>query len=137
MNPGTDDVYTLEPGLGGVVVTFFDHHGGPGVEQAAGSMIFANYDYAYETGDFFFTPREMALRIWNVLGALTETGLMPCGRCFAFSREHEPQPSECPKDGCDEDPYVPLWLAFDDLMNSRTDEHGYVNVAPLPYPSQR
>jgi hypothetical protein len=118
MNTGTDDVYELKPGLGGVVVSFFDHHGRPGVEQAAGAMIFTNYEYADEN-DFFFTPAEMALRIWKVQAALGAAGLMPSGRCFAFSRELEAPPIACPKDGLDEGPYLPLRLAYDDLVESR------------------
>jgi hypothetical protein len=54
---------------------------------------------------------------------------MPLGSCLAFSREDELAPTECPKDGLKQDPYVPIWLAFDALLESHFDEHG---ISGLP-----
>jgi hypothetical protein len=128
-NADRDAVFKLADGLGGVTATFFDHHGGPGEEQRVGSVTFPNYEHALSIGEWFYTPLEMARAICHVQAALVEEGLMPCGSCFALSREDEMAPTECPKAGWNQDPYVPIWLAYDDLLESAFDEHG---ISGLP-----
>jgi len=141
-NADADKVFEIEDGLGGVTVTFFDHHGMPGEEQRAGSVTFPNYEHACGVGEFFSSAREMARVILNLKLALDAAGLMPCGSCFAFNREDEAPPSECPMDDSDQDPYLPIWLAYGDLVGSRVfDEHGII-VTPrlhlfMPGPAAR
>lgn len=132
-NADTDAVFDLEVSRGDLIVTFFDHTGADVGEQPVGSLRFPNYLFDRDQGDLGYTAREMALGIWNLMRALDAAGVMPCGSCFAFSREDEPPPREGgPKDGLEQGPYLPLWLAYDDLVESRTVDGG-IDTAPFPY----
>ena len=123
----------METGGGDLIVTFFDHVGHDGDEQAVGSLRFPSYGFSRDV-DLGYTAREMAIRIWNVMQALAATGMMPCGRCLAFGREADALPSKsCPKDGWEQDPYIALWMAFDELVESRTVDGRHVDTAPSPY----
>ena len=117
--PTCDDA---EPGAAAaLVVTFFDHPGGPGAELKTGSMIFAPEVSLGPDGVDDLEPfaDEIALGIWKVQVALDDAGLAYCGWCFAMSREGAPEPTECPKDGYDQDAFVSVWQAYDRLCDQK------------------
>jgi hypothetical protein len=127
-----DAAFQLAAGLGGVTVTFLDANGQPGPQQQLGSVTFPSQKNATGNDEFSYTLYEMALTIWNVSWALEAAPLTRSGFCFVFSREDEPTPTECAEDP-DQGAYLPILVAYDDLMESRfDDEDCSVDLSPFP-----
>ena len=70
--------------------------------------------------------------IWNVGWALQAARLTRSDFCFVFSREDETTPTECANDP-GQGPYLPILVAYDDLMESRRDDEDCsVDTSPFP-----
>ena len=130
-NADADSVFKLAAGLGGVTVTFLDANGQPGPQQRVGSVTFPSQKNAGGDDEFAYTLHEMALAIWNASWALQTAPLARSGSCFVFSREDETTPTECAKDP-GQGPYLPILVAYDDLMESRLDDEDNVDISPFP-----
>jgi hypothetical protein len=130
-NAEAGSVFKLAAGLGGVTVTFLDANGQPGPQQRLGSVTFPSQKNADGDDKFTYTPHEMALTIWNVSWALLAAPLKRSGFNFVFSREDETTPTEYAKDP-DQGQYLPIMVAYDDLMEIRLDDQDAVDISPFP-----
>lgn len=113
-----------EDGLGGVTVSFFDHHGLPGPEQCVGSHTFPHCeDIRDNHGGFIYTTFQMT-RVIDLHQQTHYPWLLPRRPCFAFTREFLALPTQCAKNDSDQGPYMPIWLAYGDWAESRIFDEG-------------
>jgi hypothetical protein len=128
---------TTGPRYGGLTVVFFDHHGGDGEEQVAGTLTIPDYIRWGGEAEQQFTPEHVAIAMWNMTRALDDAGLTILGSCWAIVDEGEPLPTECAKDGCNRQ-HVPIGDAYAKLFSLRVDrEARTLDTSPFPYPVPR